>query len=369
MTIRLPAEQTRYLRLRSQRLVGPEREARTGALKLLEHLCGVQAQEPLAASLALRVRGRGLTAGAIEKARMEECSIARTWCMRGTLHLLASEDLAWLLPLMGPVSIRKSARRYAQLGLDEDKSRKAIWVIRELLAREGAMTRAELAGGLTGREIAVEGQAVYHLIRRAGLAGLLCYGPDREREPTYVLLEGTNGQRDRPEREALAELAVRYLAAYGPADPKDLARWSGLTISQARTAFKQVAAELVEVEIDGQAAWIPESRVSWLDDLPDDVSWARLLPAYDALLLGYDRRDWIVPDDYARRVHPGGGVIRATLLLDGQVAGIWRTKRGKSGVTITVEPFESLPAGAVEAIREEVQDIGRFLGTKAVWAR
>ncbi len=369
MTIRLPAEQTRYLRLRSQRLVGPEREARTGALKLLEDLCGVQAQEPLAASLALRVRGRGLTAGEIERARAEERSIARTWCMRGTLHLLAGEDLAWLLPLLGPALIRKSRRRYAQLGLDEDKSNKALGAIRDLLASEGAMTRAELAGGLAGRGIAVEGQAVYHLIRRAGLAGFLCYGPDRQGEPTYVLLERLDGQSDRPEDEALAELARRYLAAYGPADPEDLASWSGLTISQARTAFKQVTAELVKVEIDGRAAWMPESRAAWLGELPDSTSWARLLPAYDTLLLGYDRRDWIVPGSYARRVHPGGGVIRPALLLDGKAGGIWRTKRRKRGVAITVELFETLPAGAVGAIEEEVEDIGRFLGVEATWAR
>src|SRR5205823_1421611 len=110
------------------------------------------------------------------------------WGQRGTLHLLATEDISWLLPILGPVFIAASQRRRMELGLDEDTCARGIRIMRDALARHGPLTRAELVEQLAISAIRIEGQARPHLLHRAALEGVICYGPDRGREPTYVLL-------------------------------------------------------------------------------------------------------------------------------------------------------------------------------------
>jgi hypothetical protein len=277
--------------------------------------------------------------------------------MRGTLHLLATEDFGWLVPLLGPVFVRKSQRRYAELGLTEEMCTNATRAIRGILP----LTRAELAEQLAEQGLPTEGQAAYHLMRRAALEGAICFGPERGGEPTYVLIddwvhtgEGMAGNAAR------AELVRRYLAAYGPAGPKDLAAWSGLSVSEARAGFESVLDKLLEVEVDGSPSWILKSRAAWLDEPREEGVVVRLLPSFDPYLLGYSSRDLTVPQRYAKRVHPGGGVLRPTLIVDGCAAGTWKLKRGGAGLVVTVEPFEDLGAQVTAALEDEVQDLGRF---------
>jgi hypothetical protein len=364
--VTLSLAQTRYLRLRAQRLISAGTKASDSVAQLVRDVCGVQAQEPPAAVLAVWVRRGGLVASQVEDARLHERSILRTWCMRGTLHLLATEDLGWLVPLLGPVFVRKSQRRYAELGLTEEICTNATRAIRGILGNQGPLTRAELAEQLAAQGLPTEGQAAYHLMRRAALEGAICFGPERVGEPTYVLVEDwihTGGGM--VGNVARAELVRRYLAAYGPAGPKDLAGWSGLSVSEARAGFELVLDELLEVEVEGSPSWILKSRAAWLDEPREEGVVVRLLPSYDPYLLGYSSRDLTVPQQYAKRVHPGGGVLRPTLIVDGCAAGTWKLKRGGAGLVATVEPLEDLSGQVTAALEDEVQDLGRFYEVSA----
>lgn len=370
----LTLDLTRNLRLRSQRLSAARPAESPDPAGLLRDVCGVQAQEARPAALAVWVRGAGPTAGDLEHARLNDRSVVRTWCMRGTIHLLAADDLGWLLALLGPVFVRNSRRRYAELGLTEAICQRAVDAIGDILSEQGPLSRADLAGRLAEQGIPVEGQAAYHLVRRAGLEGVLCFGPNRGNEPTYVSLESWTQIGDRMEREAaLARLARCYLEAFGPAGPKDLATWSGLPVSEAQRAVDVIGPELVEVEIDGSRAWMLDSQSAWLKEVaaargPVSGAEVRLLPAFDPYLLGYRDRELTVPALYAKRVHPGGGVLRPVVLVDGRAAGTWRTKRRAAELVVTVEPFEPLSKQVVAALEEEVRDLGRFLGTDALLA-
>jgi hypothetical protein len=366
MVYTLSPDQTRYLHLRAQRLFPAGTRTRVGVAELLSDVCGVQAQAPGAAALAVWVRTSGLLASQVEHARAHERSIVRTWCMRGTLHLLASADLGWLLSLLGPVIIRKSRRRYAELGLTEDVCARAIRAIQRILGDQGPLTRAELAEQLAGQGLPTQGQAAYHLLRRAGLEGLICFGPERAGEATFVLLEdwvqpGAVLAGD----AARAELARRYLAAYAPAGPEDFAVWSGLSISQARAGFETIRDDLLKVDISNSPAWILKSRAEWLDERPGGGAAVSLLPAFDPYLLGYRDRGLSVPGRHARRVHPGGGMLRPTLLVDGWAAGTWKTKRGRDGLVVVVEPFEGLGDQVMDALEDEVRELGRFYDLEA----
>lgn len=164
---------------------------------------------------------------------------------------------------------------------------------------------------------------------------------------------------------ACAELARRYLAAYGPAEPDDFAAWSGLSMSDGREAWRSIAHDLIDVEVAGRPAWMLKEQLSRLDEFPTPAPIVRLLPGFDTYLLGYRSRNLVVSPEYARRINAGGGMITPTLVIDGRAAGIWKLKRQKNSLDVVLEPFEGLAPEMRLALEAEVQDIGRFLGMPA----
>jgi hypothetical protein len=282
---------------------------------------------------------------------------------------LATEDLAWLLPLLGPIFVAGDRRRRAELGLDEDTCVRGIHIIRDVLANQSALTRAELVEQLASHGMRLEGQARPHLLYRAALEGVICLGPDRGAEPTYVLLSDWVGQEHRgnslSEAAAYAELTRRYLNAYGPATPEDQAAWSGMPMSKIRTAWQRIADQLIEVEAAGSPAWMLKTRAAWLDELPTHTPTVRLLPRFDIYLLGYHNRDLSVPPQYAKRINAGGGLLHPAVLVDGRAVGTWKSKREKGYLNISVEPFDPLTPEMIPGLEAEVADIARFLRVQA----
>src|SRR5579864_8119816 len=123
----------RLTRLDSQRLSDATRQGPDPAAAA-RAVCGVQAQDLAAGLLSLRVRSVGLTEVAARRAFDVERTLVRTWLMRGTLHLVAAEDLRWLLVVYGPLNARRDATRRAQVGLDDAYCDRAIRAIRSALA-------------------------------------------------------------------------------------------------------------------------------------------------------------------------------------------------------------------------------------------
>lgn len=369
VTLSLSRDHVRWMHLRAQSLEPRRADATAGVAHVVRSLCGVQAQEPAAADLAVRARCAGLVAADLERARIHDRSVVRTWAMRGTLHLVATEDLARLLSLLGPIFIAASARRRAALGLDDDLCAQGIRAMRDILAAQGPLTRAELVERLTARGIHLIGQARPHLISRAALEGVICFGPDRGAEPTHVLLDDWVAHRRAVSRDAaLAELARRYLAAYGPAAVEDLATWSGVTIRDARRGWERIADELIAVATADNATWMLKERAGvlwtgWLDEPPPvRPPIVRLLPRYDTYLLGYRRRDGIVAPQFAKRINAGGGIVHPTLLVDGCAVGTWSGMRRRDCFDVVVKPFGGLVPTVQPGIEAEVADVGRFLG-------
>lgn len=172
------------------------------------------------------------------------------------------------------------------MGLDEDTCARGIRIIRDALAKQGPLTRAELVEQLAMQGIRLEGQARPHLLYRAALERIICLGPDRGTEPTYVLLSDWVDEGHALSQEAAyAELASRYLNAYGPATPEDMARWSGLPTSNIRAAWRHIADQLFEVEVAGAPAWMLKTCAAWLDEPPAPAPVVCLLPSFDIYLL------------------------------------------------------------------------------------
>ncbi len=186
-------DQIRRLRLRAQRLDRRPLGSVTGVAQVTRDICGVQAQDPAAAALAIRARSAELVASDVDRARVQERSVVRTWAMRGTLHLLATDDLGWLLPLLGPIFVAESRRRRAELGLDEDTTARGVRALRAVLADQGPLTRAQVVEQLSTHGIRLEGQARPHLLRQAALQGAICalgiWRSNRRRDRLDVVVE------------------------------------------------------------------------------------------------------------------------------------------------------------------------------------
>ncbi len=189
MTINITPQQARWLRLRGQGLLSPQPDGGDAAAPVARRVCGLQAQDLFAAALGVRARSSGSTFAAFELARVQERSVVCTWAMRGTLHLLASDDLDWLLPLVGPVFVAAAGRRRQEVGLDEPAYERGVRALTEHLAAHGPSTRPELSAALASAGLPTGYRVERHLLYRAGFEGIVCLGPDRGARPTFVLLE------------------------------------------------------------------------------------------------------------------------------------------------------------------------------------
>lgn len=334
------------------------RRPRAGLAAVARHVVGLQAQDVGAVRLSARARSSSLTLPVVRR----EKAVVRTWLMRGTLHLVAVADARWLLSLFGERNVRAGARRRAELGLDERTCARALDVLPEILTGR-SLARADLVAEVAARKVRIDpaGQAPAHLLAYAAGRGVVCRGPDLDGdEPGYVLLDEWVPAAQPPPSsgdeadEALAQLARRYLTAFGPAAPADLAAWSGLPLGAVRRGWSALpSADLVEAA-DG--LWM-------LRDAPKPESGpvVRLLPAYDTYLLGYRERP--VPAAYAKRIQAGGGVVHPAVVVDGAVAGRWRLVRSRDAATVEVEPFGRALDGLRELLEAEAADLGRFLGS------
>ena len=348
------------LRMRAQQLA---RERVADVAEAVRRTAAIQAQSTRAARLALRPRAAGIVAGDVDRACNEERSVVRTWAMRATMHMLAADDVGWIVDLYRPLASSVTGR-HRELGLDDKLLARVLQAAPEVMAGRGPLTRAELVAELTqaGVPVPAHGQAPIHVIAYAARQGLICRGPDRsDDEPTYVLLREWAGRGERLEpQEALVRLARRYLAAYAPASPQDFAHWSGLAVGRARQAFELIAAELEEVDAAGERAFVPAGAGR---DAHQDAktSCVRMLGQFDPYLLGYRSRNLMVPAAFSRDVQRGG-MVQPAVVVDGRIVGTWRQLRSGERTKVVVEPFERLDSAVVPGLESETADLGRFQG-------
>jgi hypothetical protein len=131
-------------------------------------------------------------------------------------------------------------------------------------------------------------------------------------------------------------------------------------MGEAQEAWQLAAEQVTQVETEGQRMGLLKLQLPWLDEVRAEAANVRLLPRYDNYLLGYANRALALDAAYARRVHPGGGIINATVLMDGRVVGVWAAKERGKRVEVNVEGFAELEKDVLKGVEEEVNELGRF---------
>jgi hypothetical protein len=313
-----------------------------------ERLLAVQGQDPRGARLAVRARTAGLSAADVDRELSEDRSLLITWLNRGTLHLVRSEDYAWLHALTTPPLLSSNTRRLAQEGVPPEAAERGLETIERALVEEGSLTRVQLRERLDSAGLRTQGQALIHLLFLATLRGIAVRGPMAGKEHAYVLVRDWLGPQQPVDRDAaLSELARRYLVGHGPADDRDLARWAGLPLRDARAGLGAIASELIERE-DGL---VDLAKRPAAEPLPPP----RLLGAFDPLLLGWTSREEVVGPH--KLLVTNNGLFRPFALVDGRAVATW----GFAGGKVTIEPLGKVTKKATAALDADAAEVAKFL--------
>jgi hypothetical protein len=313
-----------------------------------ERLLAVQGQDPRGARLAIRARTTGLDAADVDRELSEKRSLLITWLNRGTLHLVRSEDYPLLQTLTTPPLLTSSTRRLRQEGVSEAAAERGVKTIERALADEGPLSGKELKQRLETAGVPTAKQAFIHLMFLSALRGLTVRGPMVGKQHAYALARDWLDDPQPLDREAaLAELARRYLVGHAPADERDLARWAGLPLRDARAGLEAIAPKLrqredgfVELKRQPPAAAIPPPR---------------LLGAFDPLLLGWTSREEVVGPH--KMLVTTNGIFRPFALVDGRAVATW----GYAGGKVTIKYLGKIARKAAAALEADAAEVVRFL--------
>jgi hypothetical protein len=335
-------------RIAAQGLSGPPLR---DPVAVAERLLAVQGQDPRGVRLAIRARTTGSSAADVDRELTAERLLLITWLNRGTLHLVRSEDYPWVQALTTPSLLTSSSRRLRQEGVSLDAAERGVGTIERALADEGPLTADQLKERLDAADVRTAGQAFVHLMFLSALRGITVRGPMIGKQHAYALVRDWLGPQKPVDREAaLAELARRYLRGHGPADDRDLARWAGLPLRDARAGLDAISSELSE-------------RPDGLVDLagrpgPEPLPPPRLLGAFDPLLLGWTSREEVVGPH--KMLVTRNGIFRPFALVDGRAVATW----GLAGGKLTIEHLGKVTRTAAAALEADAEAVLEFLAPR-----
>ncbi|HUA42115.1 MAG TPA: winged helix DNA-binding domain-containing protein [Streptosporangiaceae bacterium] len=333
-------------RFRAQLLAG---EPARGPVEVAERLLAIQGQDARGARLAIRARTAGLTAADVDRALTGERSLVITWLNRGTLHLVRAEDYWWLHSLVVRPQLHATvARVLSRAGLTPSEADKSVAVVEAALSG-GPLTRFQLREKIASAGLPADDNIPLHVIALASLRGIAVRGPMIGAQHAYVHVRDWLG-RPPPDLDrdvALAELARRYLAGHGPASDRDLAKWAGLPLGEARRGLTAIAA-LLRDRPDGLAEL---ETAEPGEGLPPP----KLLGAFDPALLGWADRNPILGGHQV--IVTVNGLFRPFALVDGRAAATWAWTSGR----VVMDRFAELPDHVETALAAEERDVQRFL--------
>jgi hypothetical protein len=364
----------RRRRLAARHHLAPAQRAGT-ARAAVAGIVGLHGTDPASVYLAAWARIREVDKAAIEHALYEERSLVRMLGMRRTVFVVPAD----LVPVIQAACTdqiavgmaRRLAQQLRESGVAEDAE---SWLkevgeatVRALAAR-GTATGAELArdeprlreqiGYATGKSyggpvnitnrvltlLSAQGHIVRGRPRGGWTSGQFTWSADKDQRP------------DPEPGAARAELARRWLSAFGPALVSDLQWWTGLGAGQIRQALAQL--DVVEVDLHGSPGVMLAGDV---DDAPAPEPWTALLPALDPTAMGWRDRAWYV-GEHTAALFDRSGNIGPTAWWDGRIVGGWAQRKDGE---IAVRLLEDIGAEAAAAIAAEAHRLREWIGPGA----
>jgi Winged helix DNA-binding domain len=331
------------------------RRHRLTTTQALERVAGVQAQWPPSPYLGLWTRLDGFRPDQLVRA-VERRTAVKATLMRTTLHIVSSADYLAYAGIYRERRIAELQRQLEALGEKEDFEKDGDRLA--ALAAEQPRTRPELLTALGRPKLRIEDRSPwlvwYGLSAHAGLVN----GPSSSTwrahtsGGTFVPAVTWLGRDGASGGAAVAHLARRYLAAFGPASRRDIAQWTGLPLAVLDGGIERLVLRRFADEHGRDLYDLPRAPLP-----PGDTrAPARLLPRFDNLVLSHDDRRRVLPEEYRAAVIEGGEV-RAAFLVDGFVAGLWSLDAGR----FRLDPFAPLPRAARRELEAEARALEAFV--------
>lgn len=301
----------------------------------------MQAQDLQAAMWAVGVRVPGCGLSDVRSA-LDTGAVVRSWPMRGTLHLVAPEDLRWMLDLTAERLTKSIAARHRELGITWADVEKCRDIALEHIAAGGPASRAGLFRVFDAAGQPTQGQRGIHLLGTLCRHAWLVQGPLAKNQQLLVAFDDWIPVSRNPERqEALGEFALRYFRSHGPATLADFAWWTQLPLTEVRAAFEPVRGQLVERQFGDAVHWMSPGTAALLEAGGPGARSVLLLPGFDEFLLGYKDRTAVLPPEYSDSIVPGGnGVFKKTLVAGGEVIGTWARGGTSRDAAVVPELFD-----------------------------
>ncbi|MEV0095040.1 winged helix DNA-binding domain-containing protein [Streptomyces sp. NPDC050738] len=364
-------DEQRRARVTSRHLLTPSTRATTPE-QVTEALLALHATDPASVYLTVAARMTDPSAAELQRALYEDHTLVRMLCMRRTMFVVPRE----LAPVVDASTARAVAARERkklmkdlndQLGYDE------AWFA---ATEKKVLTALDGLGEATASQI---GDAVPEL--QAQL--LMAPGKPYEARPRItsrflgVMAAESRIRRGRPlgswasskyrwtvaephpelsGDEARADLATRYLTAFGPSTTEDLKWWTGWTLTDTRKAITRTPA--IEVDLDhGPGHALPEH----LDSVPAPEPGAVLLPALDPTPMGWRDRDWYLDPAYVPELFDAYGNVGPTIWWNGRIVGGW-TQRPDGEIATELLTTKGLGRDVRKAVAAEAARLAAFFG-------
>ncbi|WP_204004582.1 winged helix DNA-binding domain-containing protein [Micromonospora lutea] len=315
----------------------------------LEHLVGLQAQEPLEPYVGLWSRLVGFQPSALAELLLSRRAV-RTLLMRRTLHLVTADDCVTLRPAHQTMLVSRAwstwRRELSGVDLDElAKLGRPLFEERPRQLTEAARVIADRWPGVPARTL---GDALSTLVPLVQVPPRGVWG---ERAGAYnTTIEAWLGRPLPPASPATVDaLVLRYLAAYGPAATADIRAWSGLTglresVQRLRPSLRTFRDERGRELLDVPDGALPD---------PQTPAPPRFLPAFDNAVLGYDDRSRVIDAE-----HRGLSVTGARfLLVDGRVSGTWAVTVDGGAAALRIAALRPLTAVERDAVVAEGESL------------
>lgn len=324
---------TENIRMLSQQLASPGFE---DPKTLVSWMGAIQAQDYSMAKWAVGCRLQSGSLQTVNEA-LKRGEILRTHVLRPTWHMVAAEDIRWMLKLSAQ-RIKSAYASYAKV-LKSEITEKQYGQFNDLVVSilEGnkSLTKQEIEAEVNQRGLKTEEHLIERLIGNSEVEGVICSGVDKDGKPTYALLDERAPQVvvELHKEEALARLASRYFRSHSPAGIADFAWWSGLSLTEAKQAIGLIKSELITESGD---FFIHESFRE-ITPLQSDV--LHLLPSYDEYLISYKDRTAVLDLEYYPKAFNRIGTFYPVVMHNGKVVGNWKKTVKKGRIVVETSFF------------------------------
>jgi hypothetical protein len=338
-------------------------------LAAVRAMVAVQAQYAASIPLAIHARCPSAPRTWTDRALARERSLVKTWCLRGTLHALAAEDLALMVGSFGEryhLAVERVMLRMCDMDtvawhrVEQDVLHALAGGPLDRTALHAAVPRLrDVPWAGWGED--VKGLAYQGDLLMVGSKGVR---PVFARRDTWL---PDLRFRPRTRIKSLEELLIRYLQTFAPATLSDFAHWTGLPAATVRDTAIRAAGLLVPVAVEGRGSpllALAEDADVLQKPLPD-VPPVTLLPKFDAMLLAWKDPSHVLDGGDHGAVFRPAGQIEAVILLRGHAAATWRVKQAPGSMHVTVTPVRQVGSVARRQVEAAFEHLGAWTGARS----